>query len=106
MSKKSFKSKKKNLKWLEILFIGLVAALVVLLILQAVLPQSPSYVVTEDGHVHTTDGAHIGTYEEVFGTTTDGEATTGEDVTTDDCVMTDGDATTTEDATPAEEPAT
>ena len=78
MSKKSYKGKKKNLKWLEIVFVGMIVALVALLILRAVTPESTDYVITGDGHVHTADGAHVGTYEEVFGASLDGVTTTVE----------------------------
>lgn len=76
MSKKQSKQK----KW-EYIFIGLVAVLVILLIVSAVLPKNTAadgtLTITEDGHVHTADGTHLGTYEEIFGTALEGGVTDG-----------------------------
>ena len=72
MAKKPRAHHKKQNKWLMPVMIGLVAALIVLLIVNAFLPKTTtsantSIMITEDGHVHTTDGQHLGTYEEIFG---------------------------------------
>jgi len=53
------------------IFLGCLIAialfLIVLFIVKGNSVQQTGYVITEDGHVHTTDGAHVGTVEEVFG---------------------------------------
>ena len=70
------KKHRKNSKWLEYVFYGIVILLVILLIAKAFVPNetaidSTSLVITEDGHVHTADGTHLGTYDEIFGTITE-----------------------------------
>ena len=73
MAKKPRSHHKKQHKWLLPAFIGLVVLLVALLIVNAFLPKqtattpNTALTITEDGHVHTTDGQHVGTYEEIFG---------------------------------------
>lgn len=49
---------------------GSLALIVIMTVVQLVTgggDQSVTYVVTEEGHVHTSDGQHVGTVEEVFG---------------------------------------
>ena len=73
MAKKPRAHHKKQVKWLVPAFIGLIVLLVALLVVNAFLPKTTtsnsqlSVMITEEGHVHTTDGQHVGTYEEVFG---------------------------------------
>jgi len=73
MAKKPRSHHKKQHKWLLPAFIGLVVLLVALLIVNAFLPKqtaldgNTALTITADGHVHTTDGQHVGTYEEIFG---------------------------------------
>lgn len=83
MAKRYSKNKKNRQKWVEYLFYGIVIALVVLLIVKAAVPgasvDDTGYMITEEGHVHTADGQHVGTVDEMFGTAeataqTDGEA--------------------------------
>ena len=66
MSKKE--RQKKREKIITIAFIGvLVVVLALALIQNLTKEESVQLVITEDGHVHTTDGVHMGTVEEMFG---------------------------------------
>ena len=66
MSKKE--RQKKREKLITIVFIGvLVVVLALALIQNLTKEESVQLVITEDGHVHTADGAHMGTVEEMFG---------------------------------------
>ena len=66
MSKKE--RQKKREKIITIAFIGvLVIVLALALIQNLTKEESVQLVITEDGHVHTADGAHMGTVEEMFG---------------------------------------
>ena len=66
MSKKE--RQKKREKLITIAFIGvLVIVLALALIQNLTKEESVQLVITEDGHVHTADGAHMGTVEEMFG---------------------------------------
>ena len=70
MAKKPRAHHKKQAKWLLPAFIGMVILLVALLVVNAFLPGSDgttTLTITEEGHVHTSDGQHVGTYEEIFG---------------------------------------
>ena len=63
--------RKKNGRGAERLFIGIIAALVLLIIagiVISVLPgESGGYVVSDDGHIHDAQGNHLADYEELFG---------------------------------------
>ena len=65
------KHRKKDLSGLLVrVFIGMMIAVVLLIIAGLILSAQPAdtgYVITEDGHVHASDGTHIGTYDELFG---------------------------------------
>jgi len=66
MSKKE--RQKRREKLITIAFIGvLVVVLALALIQNLTKEESVQLVITEDGHVHTADGAHMGTVEEMFG---------------------------------------
>ena len=73
MAKKPRAHHKKQPKWLVPVMIGLIALLVVMLVVNAFLPKqtaanpNSALTITADGHVHTADGQHVGTYEEMFG---------------------------------------
>lgn len=106
MAKKPRAHHKKQVKWLMPALISLIVLLVALLIVNAFLPKQTAgnndqvqIMVTEEGHVHTTDGQHLGTYEEIFGQPwpgVDGLATPAEGETAEP---------TAEPAAPTEAPA-
>lgn len=103
--------KKDSSKLLGYVFIGMIAAVVVLIIAGLILSAQTSdsgYVITEDGHVHDAAGNHIGDYDELFGeegltVTEDGHIHDAEGNHVGDV----SDTTTTEEsAEPTAEPAT
>ena len=69
MSKKD--KQKRREKLITIAFIGVLVIVLALALIQHLTedkaPQTVQVVITEDGHVHTTDGVHVGTVEEMFG---------------------------------------
>ncbi len=71
MKKKSFRSKKAMQKKRLAIFGGILIALVVLLIVVGVVDlingNDNTLTITADGHVHTADGQHLGSVEEIFG---------------------------------------
>jgi len=80
MKKKNYRSKKVLQKRRETIFIGALAVLLVVALILGVIDifdgdNGSGYTVTEDGHVHASDGTHIGTVEEIFG---EGAVVTGD----------------------------
>ena len=66
LSKKA--RQKKREKLITIAFVGtLILVLALALVQRLTKEETVQYVVTQDGHVHTADGAHVGTVEEMFG---------------------------------------
>lgn len=66
LSKKA--RQKKREKLITIAFVGtLILVLALALIQNLTKDEVVQYVVTEEGHVHTADGTHVGTVEEMFG---------------------------------------
>ena len=66
LSKKA--RQKKREKLITIAFVGtLILVLALALIQNLTKEESVQLVITQDGHVHTADGAHMGTVEEMFG---------------------------------------
>ena len=100
MSKKYRNNNHKNHKCLEYVFYGIVILLVILLVAKIFIPNDTAVdgsnlVITEDGHVHTSDGTHLGTYDEIFGAA---------DAATEDAASTEtGDAATEDASTDAAE---
>ena len=87
MAKKYRRHHKGQPKWLNVVFIGLVVALVALLVANALLPKANNnpnagWMLTEEGHIHDAEGNHIATYEEMFGTPWPGLGTPTDAVTT------------------------
>lgn len=71
MKKPVHKSKKNQEKLYNLIFGGVLALMVILLVAllisKAFAPEATDYVITADGHVHTADGAHVGTTDELYG---------------------------------------
>jgi len=66
LSKKA--RQKRREKIITIAFVGvLILVLALALIQNLTKEETVQFIVTQDGHVHTADGAHVGTVEEVFG---------------------------------------
>ena len=69
---KNTRTKKEKQKLHENLFFGiLIGALIIVIALAAVerimKKDDVEVMITPEGHVHTMDGAHLGTVEEIFG---------------------------------------
>lgn len=99
MKKPVHKSKKQQEKLYNIIFGGALAVMVILLVAllisKAFAPETSDLIITADGHVHTADGAHVGTTEDLLDT--------GYIVTEDGHVHApDGTHLGTYDATPAD----
>ena len=75
MKKKNYISKKEKQKRREKLFFGVLFGALILVAVYAVyelvtpdpVQEATQYLVTGEGHVHTMDGQHIGTVDEIFG---------------------------------------
>ena len=66
MSKKE--RQKKREKLITIVFIGALVLVLALALIQSLTKEETvQYIVTQDGHVHTADGTHVGSVEEMFG---------------------------------------
>lgn len=113
MKKTVRRSKKNQEKLYNLIFGGVLAVAVILLvtliIARNVTPDATEYVITADGHVHTVDGAHVGDAAELFGSdytvTADGHvhAADGTHIGTYD--TTSAEATAEPTAEPTEAPA-
>ena len=59
---------KKREKVITIVFVGAVVLVLALALVQRLRQEDTvQYIVTEEGHVHTANGVHVGTVEEIFG---------------------------------------
>ena len=66
---KTYRRRKNGYKALEYGFYGLLAAVVILIVVLVIMsftqPADQGYVITSDGHVHASDGTHVGDYDEM-----------------------------------------
>lgn len=71
MKKNTSKQNQKQEKMLNYIFGGMLIFAVILLLVFTIAQNIPAaeldYVITADGHVHTADGTHLGTTDEVIG---------------------------------------